>query len=415
MQGRNKGQQPHRSLSRGLLAGVVFLALSACTLPAPIAPEAPDPVVLELTPAAPSVEAPEPEPDIVEAPAPEVDDGEAARRDAIAAMDLRTKLAGLLVVTVPGMDPSVHREFLDRIPAAGFLLGRNNLAGDTYAIRDLIGAIQQDQEFPLVMAVDQEGSPVARIRGDQFPGARILGATSTDATAEAFLARQQLVDRAGANVNFGVVADVTGGPGAYIHSRSFSSDPQVVAEHVVVALAANVDEVAQTLKHFPGHGMVFADSHRTIATSDLTYDQWRQTHAVPFVAGVEAGAEIVMTGHFRVPAISRDPASLSDDWMSIARNELGFEGVIITDDLRMLKSSGEEAYSDLATVAVAALVAGNDLLLTAVDPGTDPELETYDRMMDALIEAVESGMVSEESVDESLHRVLRLRQGLGTP
>jgi beta-N-acetylhexosaminidase len=122
-----------------------------------------------------------------------------------------------------------------------------------------------------------------------------------------------------------------------------------------------------------------------------------------------------MTGHFRVPAISRDPASLSDDWISIARNELGFEGVIITDDLRMLKSSGEEAYSDLATVAVAALVAGNDLLLTAVDPGTDPELETYDRMMDALIEAVESGMVSEQSVDESLHRVLRLRQGLGTP
>jgi beta-N-acetylhexosaminidase len=101
--------------------------------------------------------------------------------------------------------------------------------------------------------------------------------------------------------------------------------------------------------------------------------------------------------------------------MSIARTELGFEGVIITDDLRMLKSSGEEAYSDLATVAVAALVAGNDLLLTAVDPGTDPELETYDRMMDALIEAVESGMVSEQSVDESLHRVLRLRQGLGTP
>jgi beta-N-acetylhexosaminidase len=165
------------------------------------------------------VEVPEPEPEVVEAPIPEVDEGEAARRDAIAAMDLRTKLAGLLVVTVPGMDPSVHREFLDRIPAAGFLLGRNNLAGDTYAIRDLIGAIQQDQEFPLVMAVDQEGSPVARIRGDQVPGARILGATSTDATAEAFLARQQLVDRAGANVNFGVVADVTGGPGAYIHSR----------------------------------------------------------------------------------------------------------------------------------------------------------------------------------------------------
>ena len=390
-------------------------ALAACTLPVPPPTPAPDPVVLELTPAVPELELPEPEPEAVEPPAPEVDEGAEARAEAIASMDLRTKLAGLMVVTIPGMDPAVHQAFVERIPAAGFLLGRNNLAGDTFAIRDLIGAIQQDQEFPFVMAVDQEGSPVARISGDQFPGARILGATSTDATAEAFLARQQLVDRAGANVNFGVVADVTGGPGAYIHSRSFSSDPAVVAEHVVVALVANVDEVAQTLKHFPGHGMVFADSHRTIATSDITYEQWRTTHALPFAAGIDAGAEIVMTGHFRVPAVSQDPASLSDDWITIAREELGFEGVIITDDLRMLKSSGEAAYSDLSAVAVAALAAGNDLLLTAVDPGVDPELETYDRMMDALVQAVESGGVSEQQVDQSLDRVLRLRQGLGTP
>lgn len=394
---------------------LLIVSLVGCTLPTPTPAKPSDPVVLELTPAVPSLPTPEPEPKEVEAPAPTLDEGARAREEAISAMDLRTKLAGLLVVTVPGMDPAVHRDFLERIPASGFLLGRNNLAGDTYAIRDLIGSIQQDQEFPLLMAVDQEGSPVARISGDQFPGARILGATSTDATAEAFLARQQLVDRAGANVNFGVVADVTGGPGAYIHSRSFSADPTVVAEHVVVALGANVDEVAQTLKHFPGHGMVFADSHRTIATSDLSFEQWQQTHAVPFAAGIGAGAEIVMTGHFRVPAVSRDPASLSDDWISIARNQLGFEGVIITDDLRMLKSSGEPAYSDLSVVAVAALVAGNDLLLTAVDPGIDPEFETYDRIMDALVVAVETGVVRVEQVNESLDRVLRLRQGLGTP
>ena len=143
---------------------------------------APEPVVLELAPAEVVEEAPvAPEPEVSSDPLQERID------EAIAEMDLRTQLAGLMVVTVAGMDPARHREFLDRIPAAGFLLTGSNLGGDTFAIRDLIGAIHQGQDFPLVMAVDQEGSPVARISGDQFPGARVLGATSVEATAEAIL------------------------------------------------------------------------------------------------------------------------------------------------------------------------------------------------------------------------------------
>ena len=123
-----------------------------------------------------------------------------------------------------------------------------------------------------------------------------------------------------------------------------------MAAHVAVAATiAQVPEVAQTLKHFPGHGMVFADSHRTIPTADLTYDQWRTSHALPFIAGIDAGVELVMTGHIRVPAVSKDPASVSDDWISILREDLGFEGVIITDDLRMLQSSGEAAFARPAT------------------------------------------------------------------
>jgi beta-N-acetylhexosaminidase len=119
-----------------------------------------------------------------------------------------------------------------------------------------------------------------------------------------------------------------------------------------------------------------------------------------------------MTAHIRVPSVSKDPASLSDDWIAILRNELGFQGVIITDDLRMLQTSREEAFQDPAATMVAALVAGNDLLMLAVDPGRDPGYETYDRALDALVQAVESGLVSAEQVDASLQRVLRLRAGL---
>jgi beta-N-acetylhexosaminidase len=243
----------------------------------------------------------------------------------------------------------------------------------------------------------------------------VLGQGPVSATAEAFLARQQLVDRFGANVNFGLVADVSAGSGAYIHSRSFHTDPTIVSDHVVAAIEAGVPEVAQTVKHFPGHGMVFEDSHREIPIADITYDQWFDTHAMPFRAAITEGVELVMMGHIQVPSVSRDPASLSDDWVSILRNEMGFSGVIVTDDLTMLRASGDERYQDPATVAVAALVAGNDLILLTVDVARDPELATYRLIVDAMEAAVLSGQVSEDQVDQSLTRVLRLRSQLGTP
>jgi beta-N-acetylhexosaminidase len=318
-----------------------------------------------------------------------------------------------MIVTIAGMDPSVHRDFLSRIPAAGFLMLGGNLRGEPESIDVFMDAIQEGHEFPLLMTVDQEGSPIARIGGDLFPGARTLGAGDLTATAEAFAARQDLVSRAGANVNFGVVADVSQGPGAYIHSRSFSTDVAVVSEHVAVAVEARSPGVAQTLKHFPGHGMVFADSHKVVPRTEISLEAWRLSHALPFIEGIEAGAELVMTAHIRVTSVSQDPASLSNEWIALLRNELGFEGVIITDDLRMLQSSGEDAFQDPAATMVAALVAGNDLLMLAVDPGVDPGYDTYDRVLDALVEAVETGIVSSDQVDASLERILRLRAGLG--
>ena len=122
-----------------------------------------------------------------------------------------------------------------------------------------------------------------------------------------------------------------------------------------------------------------------------------------------------MTGHIRVPSVSQDPASLSDDWVRILREDLGFDGVIITDDLRMLRNSGEEQYQDPAAIAVAALVSGHDLIMLAVDPAVDPTYETYTLMLDAMEQAVVDGRVSEEQVAESLRRVLTLRTVLGTP
>ena len=385
--------------------GALIALVASCTIPAlPVDPE-PENVVIQQVPE-------RPQPTVVPEPPEPIDPLQVRIDDEIAGLELREKLAGLMIVTIAGMDPSVHRDFLSRIPAAGFLMLGGNLRGEPEGIDVFMDAIQEGHEFPLLMTVDQEGSPIARIGGDLFPGARTLGAGDLTATAEAFAARQDLVSRAGANVNFGVVADVSQGPGAYIHSRSFSTDVAVVSEHVAVAVEARSPGVAQTLKHFPGHGMVFADTHKVVPRTDISLDAWRLSHALPFIEGIEAGAELVMTAHIRVTSVSQDPASLSNEWIALLRNELGFEGVIITDDLRMLQSSGEDAFQDPAATMVAALVAGNDLLMLAVDPGRDPGYDTYDRVLDALVEAVESGVVSIDQVNASLERVLRLRAGL---
>ncbi len=143
----------------------LVLALGACTLPTPAPVEDTEPVVIQLEPDIPLDLPAEPEPE----PEPEPIDPTQQRIDeAIGSMDLRSKLAGLMVVTISGMDPTVQQEFLEQVPAAGFLLLAGNLQGDVYTIRDFITALHANSDFPLVIAVDQEGNPVARIPGDEF-------------------------------------------------------------------------------------------------------------------------------------------------------------------------------------------------------------------------------------------------------
>jgi beta-N-acetylhexosaminidase len=379
--------------------------LGACTIPeAPTALE-PETVVLDTAPTVPAETPPSPVPTPEEAL-------EEQLATTVASLELRQKVSGLLIATVPGTDASAFRELLDTVPVAGFLLSRSNVQGTPEDTAAYLSMVQGGQDYPLLMSVDQEGSPIARLLADDFPGAQDLGQGPVEDTTTAFQARQELVAQSGATVNFGVVGDVTPGSGAYIHPRSFGADPAIVSDHVVAALEARAPGVAQTLKHFPGHGLVQEDSHLEIPETTIGYDLWWDTHALPFRAGVEEGVDLVMMAHIRVLSVSKDPASVSNDWIDILRNDLGYDGVIITDDLAMLKSSGEEAYHDPAATAVAALVAGNDLIMLALDLGEVSILDTYNAIADALVAAVVEGRVSEAQVDESLTRVLRLRASL---
>ncbi|MFD1493404.1 MULTISPECIES: glycoside hydrolase family 3 N-terminal domain-containing protein [Microbacterium] len=322
-----------------------------------------------------------------------------------AEMSLGEKAASVVMGHIPTVDPGTASAYVSGNGLGGFILMGSNVPGDEESLRAFTDALTANPSFPPLIAIDQEGGDVSRLPWDGFPGARTLRDAGADAARDAFAARAALVDRAGLNVNFGVVADVTGDRSMFIFGRSLGADPAATAERVTAAVAGEGVQAASTLKHFPGHGAAPGDSHAGIPESGMTLAQWRSTDAVPFAAGIEAGAPLLMFGHLRYPAVDELPASLSPEWHRIAREELGFTGVAVTDDLGMLQASGDPAYADPVANAVAALAAGSDLVLSVMFSTAD----SAPRMVDGIVAAVESGALPAARLEEAATRVAALR------
>jgi len=342
--------------------------------------------------------------------APLLDPDELYLSQRLATMDLRAKLASQIMIHVPGTDPTRIRTVVEQHGFGGVILMGNNVGGSVDNVARLTSALHADSGLPILTAIDQEGGIVRRLPGDGGPAGRSLWASPPAATENAFRDRGALVARAGVLINFGVVADVTADRSSFISARVLGETPAASAERVAAAVRGERGESLSTLKHFPGHGASPGDSHVSVPRSGISLDEWRETHAVPFAAGIEAGAPLVMTGHLQFDRISPVPATLSAEWITILRDELGFEGVIVTDDMLMLQRSGVSEYADPRRNAVRALAAGNDLLLYVLP--ADPSTVGIDLgdLVDALVLAVEEGTVSETAVDESVRRLLALRR-----
>jgi beta-N-acetylhexosaminidase len=221
-----------------------------------------------------------------------------------------------------------------------------------------------------------------------------------------------LLASVGVNVNFGIVADVTADPRSFIYSRTLGDSGAESAVRVTAAVTAEQVSVASTLKHFPGHGRSADDSHLAIPVSGVGAEEWRASDATPFSAGIEAGAQFVMFGHLLFPAVDAVPASLSVTWHDVLRQDLGFEGIAITDDLLMLQASGDPRWSDPYANAVAALAAGNDALLYVFP--ADPASVGIDlaTLAGTLVQAVDSGVVAQAQLDASALKLLMFRRAL---
>ncbi|WP_100012703.1 glycoside hydrolase family 3 protein [Lentibacillus sediminis] len=269
-------------------------------------------------------------------------------------------------------------------------------------------AMDQRSEIPLFISTDQEGGIVQRVTspGTVFPGNMALGATRSEAyAAESAGILGEELKSLGINMNFAPVADVNINPAnPVIGVRSFGEDPGLVSRLAVAQVNAYQEEnIIPSAKHFPGHGDTNVDSHYGLPIIDHDLETLHEVDLAPFKAAIDAGVDSIMTAHIVVPALDDSglPATLSEPILTdLLRGEMGFEGLIVTDSLGM---SGANVVPE-DRVAIEAFKAGNDILLNP------PNVElAYNSMM----EAVESGEISEERVDESVYRILEAKMDKG--
>lgn len=322
-------------------------------------------------------------------------------------MSVAEQASTVVMGHIAGTDPAALRAYMES-GLGGFILMGANIPASERELQSLTAAMTIDPALPPLIAVDQEGGIVSRLHGDDDAASTTLKGRPVDDTSAAFTARGSLVARAGITVNFGTVADFTADSGTFIYGRALGADPASAADRVAAATTAQEQFLASTLKHFPGHGAAAGDSHSSIPSTTMGLDEWRDTEAVPFAAGIDAGASLLMYGHLAYTAVDPLPASLSPKWHEIARDELGFEGVAVTDDLGMLLSSGNPAYADPVANGVAAIAAGNDLVLMIA--GSDAQ--TAGKMAAGIASAVEAGTLPAERLEEAATRVLTLRTEL---
>ena len=316
-------------------------------------------------------------------------------------MSVEEKVGQMFMVRVPkeNADKRVNEYHL-----GGYIMFGRDF--DEKSKEEVIGNIatwQSAADIPMLIGVDEEGGTVNRIstntefRSEPFKSSQELYKEGGfDLIYEDTITKANFLKELGINVNFAPVVDVSTNPDDYIYKRSFGKNANLTSEYAeVVVRAMKEANIVSVLKHFPGYGNN-TDTHTGIAIDNRTLESFKESDFLPFEAGIKAGANIVLVSHNIVTNMdSNNPASLSTRVHEILRNDLGFAGVIITDDLYMDAIS--KNYD--SSVAVLAILAGNDLICT-----TD-----FESQIPEVIAAVEDGTISIDRINESVRRILELK------
>lgn len=338
----------------------------------------------------------------------------------MAQMTLQQKVAQLFMVGLYGPNITDEgRAFLETYQPGAIVVFPYNAGSPsqvTQLINDWQTVITEAGAPPLLVAIDQEGGRINTLEDapfTQFPVPALVTATANyHLIYETGVAQSRELQAVGIHMNLAPVADLETNPdNPVIFRRAYGSDPLTVAP----ALAAMVQGmqttgVMATLKHFPGHGDTNADSHIELPILYDNRQQLEQAELMPFRAGIGAGAEAVMVGHLWLPELDPTPslpASLSHPIATgILREELGFDGIIMTDALDM--DAIDTAYT-LPVASVMAIQAGIDVLAMGPHVGTNQLAES----IDTVLEAVERGEISEAQINGSVRRILDVKRRYG--
>lgn len=341
----------------------------------------------------------------------------------IAAMTTEEKVAQLFMITPEALTgystvtaaSDVSRQALQQYPVGGLILFSKNIV-DPAQLSEMTGNLQkyaaEISEVPLFLGIDEEGGQVARIAGNsnfdvpKIGDMREIGNSGdTEKAHEAGTAIGKYLSSYGLNLDFAPVADVLTNPSnPILQRRSFGEDAQMVSvmnQAFIEGLHEN--KVYGCLKHFPGHGGTGGDTHEGYAYTERTREEIEQTELLPFREGIEDGISFIMVSHIGVESITGDntPASLSKAVITdLLRKEMGYEGIVITDAMNM--GAITQDYNS-ATAAVKAISAGADVVLMPVD---------FQSAYKGVLDAVASGEISRERLDESLRRILKVKYSM---
>ncbi|WP_340082074.1 glycoside hydrolase family 3 protein [Terribacillus sp. FSL K6-0262] len=310
----------------------------------------------------------------------------------------------------------------------GVILFAENVVGTEQTVRLIDGLQNASPELPLFITIDQEGGIVTRLQtGTNLPGNMALGATRSEKYAyQTGKIIGEELSSLGVNVNFGPSLDVNNNPdNPVIGVRSYSSNPELVSKLGIETIQGlQRQNVAATAKHFPGHGDTATDSHYGLPLVTHDKDRLQTVELLPFQNAIDEGVDMIMTAHVQFPAfddttyISKKdgqeilvPATLSKKVLTgLLREEMGFEGVIVTDALNMKAISDNFGQEE---AVVLALKSGVDIALMPAQVNSLEMEKNLASVYDAVIEAIESGELPMEQVNASVERILKLKEKRG--
>lgn len=346
-------------------------------------------------------------------------DKKAASQNQIKAVEKKEKTVAMVdrYLSQMTLEEKIGQLFFSRVPEEGQLeaLETYHLGGYVLFSRDMedqtldslaetLTGYQAASRIPLLVASDEEGGWVTRISDLlEVPFASPMDLYQTgglETVLEDTREKARLLRSLGIHTGLYPVADLAEDPDSFIYDRTLGEDLETTSHYISeLVKVMGQERFGSTLKHFPGYGDN-GDSHTDIIYDERSLAELQRRDLIPFAAGVAAGADSVLVSHNIVTALEEVPASISPEVTRLLRQDLGFEGVIMTDDLDM---AGLAEFMSQEEAAFAVLIAGNDMIMSSI----------YESQIPYLLDKVASGELTEDRLDQSVRRILTWKEKLG--